>query len=439
MAKDKKYLPVTPYVGTRDFYPSDMKIRNWYYSKLRKVVELFGFEEIGGPILESFDVFAAKSGEEIVKEQVYHFEDKGHRHLAIRPEMTPTVARMVAAKIGQLRFPVRWYSIANFMRYERPQKGRLREFYQLNLDLLGDRSAESDLEVVLVAIEILKAFGADSTMFQVRLNNRKLFNQILTEFVKAEPSQLQHIYKAVDKKAKMSADKYQAWLRDSGLSDEQINKLNEVFSLELEELIAKLESPSEGADEIQSLFLRLKQAGVEEFCKYDFSVVRGLDYYTGNVFEVNDLNPENRRALFGGGRYDNLVGLFNSQEVSGVGFGFGDVTFQHFLEGHELIPENVVESGKVMIARFEEVDYGVYIELSKELRNAGIENFIFLGDNLKFKKQLQYAQKQGVSVVVLLGEDELKQNRVAVKDLATGKQEVVSRNELADYTTKNYL
>jgi len=439
MAKDKKYLPVTPYVGTRDFYPNDMKIRNWYYSKLRKVVELFGFEEIGGPILESFAVFAAKSGEEIVKEQVYHFEDKGNRHLAIRPEMTPTVARMVAAKIGQLRFPVRWYSIANFMRYERPQKGRLREFYQLNLDLLGDRSAESDLEVVLVAIEILKAFGANSTMFQVRLNNRKLFNQILAEVVKAEPSQLQQIYKAVDKKNKMSVEKYQAWLSDSGLSDEQINKLNEVFSLGLEELIAKLESPSEGAEEIQNLFLRLQQAGVEGFCEYDFSVVRGLDYYTGNVFEVNDLNPENRRALFGGGRYDNLVGLFTSQEVSGVGFGFGDVTFQHFLEGHNLIPENVVESDKVMIARFEEVDYRDYIELSKELRNAGIDNFIFLGNNLKFKKQLQYAQKQGVSVVVLLGEDELKQNRVAVKDLETGKQEVVSRNEVADYITKNYL
>ncbi len=433
----RSYLPAKPYIGTRDFYPDEMKFRNWYFSKMRQVVETFGFEEIGGPILESFDVFAAKSGEEIVRDQVYHFTDRGDRHLAIRPEMTPTVARMAAGKIGELRFPVRWYSIANFMRYERPQKGRLREFYQLNVDLLGDSQVKSDLEVILVAIELLKVFGADETMFQVKLNNRKLFNQVILEFIGVSPDQIQVISKAIDKKAKMSEDKYNSWLLESGLSKDQIIRLNEVFSLSLDDLVGHLEVPEEGAEEIKELFILLEQAGVSQYCRFDFSIVRGLDYYTGNIFEVNDLNPDNRRALFGGGRYDNLVGLFSSQAVSGVGFGFGDVTFQHFLEGHSLVSKDLLKSKKVMIAVFEGVDFSHYLKLSQELRQVGIGNFIFSGANLKFKKQLQYAQNQGISTILLLGDDELKVGKITIKDLETGKQVEVPRNEMIANLNQN--
>ncbi|OHD55919.1 MAG: histidine--tRNA ligase [Spirochaetes bacterium GWF1_51_8] len=427
----EKYLSTNPYIGTRDFYPEEMRVRNWFFSIMRKVAESYGYEEILGPILEPFDVFAAKSGEEIVKEQTYHFTDRGERHMAVRPEMTPTVARMTAAKLGELRMPVRWYSIANFMRYERPQKGRLREFWQLNLDLLGEKGLASDYEIVSVAVSLLKAFGADESMFKVKINNRRFYNDVMREVLKATPDEMKSISKAVDKRSKLPREKYEEWLKESGITQDKIDGLDRIFGMPLKELLGKIPSDSAGGRELNELFGLIEKTGLAPYCEFDFSIVRGLDYYTGNVFEVNDLNPENRRALFGGGRYDNLIGLFKNAEVSGIGFGFGDVTFQNFLEGHGLIPPEVHNNETVLITVFDDVEYAEYIKLSDELREKGIGSVIYSGENKKMGRQFQYAESAGMDFAVIMGGDELKAGKAIIKNLSLREQRETARNETA--------
>jgi histidyl-tRNA synthetase len=422
-----KFLPTNSYIGTRDFYPDDMRVRNWFFAKMRKVVESFGYEEMLGPILEPFDVFAAKSGEEIVNEQVYHFTDRGERHMAIRPEMTPTVARMVAAKSGEIRYPVRWYSIANFMRYERPQKGRLREFWQLNVDLLGESGLEYDYEILSVMVNLVKEFGADETMFKVKINNRRFYNDVMREVVNATPDEMKVISKAVDKRSKLPRDKYEEWLKDSGIPGAKIDRLEEVFGMSLSGLAGKLTGDSQGAKELTDLFGLIDKTGLAPYCEFDFSIVRGLEYYTGNIFEVYDLDPENRRALFGGGRYDNLIGLFKKAEVSGIGFGFGDVTFQNFLETHMLIPSDIHENNGVLITVFDDVDYSEYIRLSDELRVSGIKNTIYFGGNKKMGRQFQYAESMGIKFAIVMGGNELSEGKVIVKDMTTREQTEIKR------------
>lgn len=426
---NKTLLSTKPYIGTRDFYPNDMQLRNWFFSKMRNVVEGFGYNEISGPLVEMFDIFAAKSGEEIVKQQIYHLTDRGERHIAIRPEMTPTVARMVAAKMEEFRFPIRWYSIANFMRYERPQRGRLREFYQLNVDLLGVDDFKADLEIICLVIEIMKEFGADSSMFIVKINNRRLFNEVMQKIINIENSKIQTVSRIIDKRFKMPPDKYSDLLNNLGFTVKQIDKLEWLFNSGLEEITDKLVGASEGVREINELFDLLNRTGYGEYCEFDFSIVRGLDYYTGNVFEVYDRHPENRRALFGGGRYDDLIGLFKNKKVSGVGFGLGDVTFQNFVSAHGLIPRDSFSKNRVLITVFEDVPFEEYISISAELRKEGISNSIYLGNNMKFQKQLQYAEKEGYRMVIILGAKELNSQRVLLKNLDTREQFDFTRSE----------
>ncbi|NQU42376.1 histidine--tRNA ligase [bacterium] len=423
------FLATNPYKGTRDFYPEDMRLRNWFFSKMRDVVEQYGYEEYGGPILESFDLYAAKSGQELVNEQIYHFEDKGNRRLAIRPEMTPTVARMVASRINELAFPLRWYSIANLMRYERPQKGRLREHWQLNVDVFGEEGIHADFEILSLIVDLMQAFGADGGMYNLRISNRRFFNDVMREVLKAAPEQIHVISKAVDKRSKISEEEYRNWLADSGISPEQVAQLDKVFASSFEELCACLPADSRGVAELQGLFSLLEETGFNSFCEFDFSVLRGFDYYTGTVFEVFDTSPENRRSLFGGGRYDDLIGLFSKQAVSGIGFGFGDVTFQDFLQIHNLIPADLAATGEVMIATFEDTPYREYARLSSELRSAGIANNIYLDVSAKMKKQLTYAERKGFPVVVFLGRQEIEDGAVVIKHMARREQETVSRGE----------
>ncbi len=416
------FLSTQSYIGTRDFYPEDMQLRNWYFDKIRKVSHRFAYQEYYGPILESFDLFAAKSGDELVKEQVYHFYDKGERHLAIRPEMTPTVARMVAARLNDLRLPLRWFSIGNMMRYERPQKGRLREFYQLNVDLLGVEDTRADIEIMLFIIDLLKEFGADSSMFTIKVNNRRFFNSVVEHYLKAEPEYLTLISRAIDKKGKVPPEKYQEWLKDSGLSTDQITALNHVFTLSLDELISGLGHDAPGVNELSELFAAMKELGLSEYLVFDFSIVRGLDYYTGTVFEVFDLSPENNRALGGGGRYDNLVGLFKKEQVSGIGFGMGDVVFQDFLTTHHLIPSHVTQKSAVLITTFSEVPFLQYQKLAQTLHNAGIAATIYLGGSSQLKKQLQFAEKEMYPYVIVMGQDELDNQKLNLKSMQSGEQ-----------------
>ena len=425
-------LSTNPYKGTRDFYPNDMKLRNWFFGKIRAALELAAFEEYNGPMLESLDIYIAKSGEEIANEQTYNFTDRGGRRLAVRPEMTPTVARLVAGKINELNFPLKWFSIPNLYRYENPQRGRLREHWQVNVDIFGCESYEADLEVISTAISLLKVFDADSSMFKVHINNRRFFNDIIASIAETDAEGSRKVSKVVDKKNKIPREVYERELTALGLDADKIAQIDALYTMSVEEAAA-LCPESRGAKELIDLFAALKALSLDEYCVFDFGIIRGLDYYTGTVFEVLDEAPENNRAMFGGGRYDNLVGLFvKNTNVSGVGFGFGDVTLENFLVTHNLIPDIYTTGTKVLVTRFDDVPYSEYTAMVAKLRAAGIQSSMYIGTK-KFGKQLDHAIKGNYSHVVIMGSSEFENKEVKVKDLRTREEHTISADALVDF------
>lgn len=414
-------LSTQPYKGTRDFYPQEMRLRNWFFGVMRRVLETSAFEEYNGPMLESLDLYAAKSGEEIATKQTYNFVDRGERRLALRPEMTPTVARMVAAKMNDLVFPLKWFSIPNMYRYEAPQRGRLREFWQLNVDIFGCDTYEADLDCIVSAIEIMRAFGADETMFTVHINNRRFFNDVIGAITGGDADGAKAVSKVIDRKNKVPREVYERDLAALGVSAEQIDKIDSLYEMSVSDAAA-LCPESVGAQELLGLFAMLQKAGLDRYCVFDFGIIRGLDYYTGTVFEVFDNAPENNRAMFGGGRYDNLVGLFvKNAKVSGVGYGMGDVTLENFLVTHGLVPDFSADRAKVLVTRFEDVPYESYLALVSELHAAGVPATLYLGVK-KYGKQLEYAVKGGFTHTLTVGGDELAKGVVRLKNLTTREE-----------------
>ena len=428
-------LSTQPYKGTRDFYPAQMRFRNWFFGKIREVLEKSAYEEYNAPMLESFEIYAAKSGEELASTQTYNFMDRGDRHLAIRPEMTPSVARMVAAKMYDLNMPLKWFAIPNMYRCEAPQRGRLREFWQLNVDIFGCDGFEADMDVIESAINILRVFGADETMFKVHINNRRFFNDVICAISGADADGAKKVSKIVDKKNKIPREVYEKEMRELGLSDEQIAKIDALYTMSVEEATA-LCPDSVGAKELADLFSLLKETGLDKYCVFDFGIIRGLDYYTGTVFEVFDEAPENNRAMYGGGRYDNLVGLFvKNAKVSGVGYGMGDVTLENFLVTHNLVPDFSQGETKVLVARFNDVPYKEYINLTSSIRDAGTTCALYLGTK-KFGKQIDYAFKENYTHIVIMGGTEFENGVVKVKNLITREEVDVAISELGNYFTK---
>ncbi len=422
-------LSTQPYKGTRDFYPEDMELRNWFFGKVREVLALAAFDEYNGPMLESLDIYIAKSGEELACQQTYNFTDRGNRRLAVRPEMTPTVARLVAAKMQQLNMPLRWFSIPNLYRNEQPQHGRLREHWQINADIFGCNSYEADLEIINTAISLLLAFGADESMFIVRINNRRFFNDVIRAICNVETEQARKISKVIDRREKVRRDEYEKALTELGLDEQKIEQIEALYSMSVEEATA-LCPESQGSAELVALFTALKALGLDKYCKFDFGIIRGLDYYTGTVFEVFDKHPENRRAMFGGGRYDNLVGLFvKNANVPGVGFGCGDVTLEHFLRSHELIPASFGKKAKVLVTRFDDVAPEKYTAIARALRTSGIVASSYLGSK-KFGKQIEYAVKGNYTHIIIMGGSEEQSGIVKVKDLEKHSETEVRYAEL---------
>ena len=428
-------LSTKPYKGTRDFYPADMKLRNWFYGRIRSALELASFEEYNGPMLESLEIYIAKSGEEIANEQTYNFTDRGGRRLAVRPEMTPTVARLVAGRINELNFPLKWFSIPNLYRYENPQRGRLREHWQVNVDIFGCETYEADLEVISTAITLLKVFDADSSMFKVHINSRRFFNDVIAAIAGTDAEGSRKVSKVIDRKNKVPREVYEKELIALGLDEDKIAQIDALYTMSVTEAAA-LCPESQGAKELIDLFGAIDELGLSEYCVFDFGIIRGLDYYTGTVFEVLDTAPENNRAMFGGGRYDNLVGLFvKNAKVSGVGFGFGDVTLENFLVTHNLIPDIYSEGVKVLVTRFDDVPYGEYTKMVSELREAGVQSSIYIGSK-KFGKQIEYAVKGNYSHVVIMGGSELEAKQLKVKDLRTREEVTIDYDKLIEYFGK---
>jgi histidyl-tRNA synthetase len=423
-------LSKQPYKGARDFYPPDKRLQKYMFATWREVCERFGYEEYDAPILEPLEIYLAKTGQEIVKEQTYTFEDRGGRQVVIRPEMTPTVSRLVAARRQELAYPLRWYSIPNLWRYERPQRGRLREHWQLNVDIFGVAGVEAEYEVITLVDAMFKAFGADHGMYEIRLNSRQLMDDALGKYLGLAKREAHDVSKLIDRMAKMGHGKFIAAV-DGVLTAKQREKgvTEKLLSLlavkQLSELPPELKKHS-SAEELQTMLNMLSNAGIKNV-RFDVSLMRGFDYYTDIVFEVFDTHPDNNRSMLGGGRYDGLVGLFGVTPLPTVGFGWGDVTLANFLELHRLMPELKPETdayvalvGDVAVAARQPV---------AELRRRGLNVAVDLSGR-KLSDQLKTADKKSVGYVLVIGENELKTETYQLKNLQTGKAQTLKLPEI---------
>lgn len=413
MKERAKKLETSPYKGVRDFYPDDMWVQAYIFEIWSIVAESFGYERYDASVLEPSELFKVKSGDEIVSEQTYTFIDKGDREVSLRPEMTPSVARMVSAKRRELAFPLRWYSIPNLFRYERPQRGRLREHWQLNCDIFGVEDTAADVEIMLLADAVMRGFGAERSLYTIHVNH---MGALIEAFAALDIEENKHtpIRKLLDQKNKRAT------------FEADFEELAGISYGAFEETVAK----TAAAKTLRDVITELASYGVLNVV-VDPAIVRGQEYYTGIVFEVFDVASENNRAMFGGGRYDELMDLFGAEETPAVGFGMGDVTIRDFLLTHDLLPERPAKTD-LFIATFD-VSYIPHAQkLAERLREGGINVSV----NLTKKKvgdQLGLADRQGIPYALVLGEDELKSGTYTVKDLSTGKSETLTDEDIAHH------
>lgn len=413
---------ITAVRGTREFYPEEMAIRAWFYQKLQGISTSFGYQEYDGPFLEPLELYAAKSGEELVKEQSFVFPDRGGNLITLRPELTPSLARMVAQRQRQLSYPLRWWSFGPMWRYERPGKGRSREFFQWNIDLIGVESPEGDAELVAVAAIFLREVGLSPDQVQILVNNRRLIEDELLVIGIPEALHLD-VIRLIDRRDKMSADSWKTYALDTGLNATQFDSL--VLMLSQDDLWQK-------SDDLRRLFAVLKVLGIVDYVRFAPYIVRGLDYYTGTVFEAWDKDGE-FRAILGGGRYGNLVEAVGGTPISGVGFAMGDVVIPLVLEKFGCLPApEILMNPPVLVTIFNEETKLPAIQLAAELRASGIAVAVYPRVD-KLRKQLKYADRLMAPAVIIAGPDELAQNQVTVKDLRNRDQQTLPRSEVSAF------
>lgn len=416
-------LSTQPYKGARDFYPEDKRLQKHIFGVMRTVAERFGYEEYDAPILEPLELYLSKSSQEVVNEQTYTFTDRGDRQVSIRPEMTPTVSRMVAGRRQELAYPLRWYSIPNLWRYERPQRGRLREHWQLNVDLFGVPGLEAEHEIIQVADEVMQTFGAKRDMYVIKLNSRKLINTYLHDVLSLDNTQTPTLIRLIDRMHKLDQAEFIGQAdavfspsqRDAGASEQLFDFLK---AQSIDELPEQL-SGHESVQELKRLIELLRSTFITNL-EFDPTLMRGFDYYTDIVFEVFDKDPDNNRSMFGGGRYDGLVGLFGVEPVATIGFGMGDVTLQNFLESHGLLPELKSETD-LHVVLIDDV-YAKAQKILAELRDAGV-NVSVDTSGKKLDKQLKNASKKGANYVLIIGQKELEDEQFTLKNLSTSDEE----------------
>ncbi len=418
-------LSTQPYKGARDFYPEDMRLQKYIFNTWRAVAERYGFEEYDAPLLEPTDMYRAKTGEEIVNDQTYSFTDRGGREVTIRPEMTPSVARLVAARQQELPYPLRWYNIGTRWRYERPQRGRLREFYQFDADIFGVESIDAEFELIKMASNMMKAFKAQDDMFKIRINSRKLFSLLMGEFLSLGIEDSHKLSKLLDRKAKMTDDAFESQAKVI-LGDNTV-KLMELISVkDINELPSSVVE-SGLVEELRSLFAQLEAHEVTNF-EFDLTLMRGFDYYTGIVFEIFDTSPENNRSLFGGGRYDELTSIFDAPAVPAIGFAVSDAVITNFLETHQLLPA-FPSTTQVYIATVGDFDEQAQA-LASELRKEGINAAVDVTDR-KPATKIRQADKQDIGLVIFVGENEISEEKYTLKNLNSGDEQKLSVSDLA--------
>lgn len=409
--------------GTRDFYPEEMAVRTWLLGKVRKVSEQYGYEEYEGPFLERLDLYAAKSGDELVNQQSYVFKDRGGDEITLRPELTPTLARMVAQRQRELAYPLRWWSFGPFWRYERPQKGRTREFFQWNIDLIGVNSAEADAEMIAIAASLFKELGLGAEVVRIAVNSRRLMDAQFTR-LGIDSDMKKTVLRVVDRRDKLSEAEWKEYARGTGLTDAQIEGILE---------IQKNSALWQESEDLRRVFEILDRMGMRDYVEFDPEIIRGLDYYTGIVFEAQARSGG--RAIFGGGHYDNLVTAVGGDPLPGVGFAMGDVMISVILRENGLIPELKTAPAECFVTVFDEAGMPDAFAMAAELRLAGLKVAIY-PDSAKLQKQLKYADRLGIDFALIVGPDERAAGQVTVKDLKQGTQETIDRAQAAAFISE---
>lgn len=415
--------------GTRDFYPPLMARRNWIIDGWKKVSQRNGFEEYDGPIFELLQMYQIKSGQEIV-EQLFSLQDRGGRDLAIRPEITPTLARMVNQQINALPRPIKWFAVPRLCRAERPQKGRLREFFQWNVDIIGEDRADADAEIIFTTLDYLRTVGLTAKDVRAKISSRRLLAAVLTS-IGIPADRLDPIYAVLDKKPKLPTETFEALLAEQVPDKDQARKILDFMSLDSVEGIARIVEPNEAldkaTDELRGVLGVLNAMGVGEYCVFDPGIVRGLAYYTGVVFEVHDIAGE-LRAICGGGRYDNLLRDFGGPAVGATGMGMGDCVLEILLEQRGLldsqVPKRAIEYFvAVADPQFADAMYRVVAQIRSKGHSA---NFSYKQGGLS--KQLKEAAGQNAGKCVIVGQEYAQNRQLVVKNMAGGGQETVAED-----------
>ena len=418
-------IDLQPVKGTRDFFPDEMRLRNWLFEVWRNVSEQAGFEEYDTCVLEHEELYVRKTGDEISK-QLYSFEDKGGRRLSLRPEMTPSLARLVLQQEKSLSFPIKWFSMPQCFRYERMTKGRRREHFQWNADIIGQHEVVAEAEILMLLISACESMGLSTNDFRVFINDRRILNAILSQI---NVPQVLHseVMVIMDKRDKIPPEALSKMLEAMRMTTKQVGQLNEYLSKsDLEELRENLKN-TEGIEELQHLMKLMETAGYKNYLQFDISIVRGLSYYTGAVFEVN--SPEKQhRAICGGGRYDSLLSTYGGETVPAVGFGFGDVVVLDVLKELKRFPE-LPRKLDYTIIPFANEQIGIALKIAAELRLQGSTvdcNFSMK----KMKKMMQQAHESGAAKAILLFPDELSDDKVVIRDMQLHKQKPVRITDL---------
>lgn len=429
-------LSTQPYKGAHDYYPEEKRVQNYIFGVWATIAQRYGYEDYGAPMIEPYELYAAKTGQEIVNEESYLFTDRGGRQVMVRPEMTPSVSRMVAAKRQELAYPVRWYSIANFMRYQRPQRGRGREFWQLNADIFGVETIDAEVEIISMADEIMKAFGANSNMYSIKINSRHLVNFLMADYLELDVIQAQLMIKLFDRKDKIAPEEFRdqaAEIFDQDKVKDGLRKIGALFAAKTMGELPKVILESSAINQVQTLFTLLREHGVKS-ATFDIGLMRGLDYYTDIVFEVFDTNPENARSLFGGGRYDGLVGLFGVEPISAVGFAPGATTMQDFLETHKLLPKLSTKTEVYMVVLGDALKGAQ--KLAGRLRGERVNVEVDITGR-KLDKQIKTAVKKGIPFLLFVGQKELDEEMFTLKDVVKEKEHKLAFSRLVT-TIKDY-
>ena len=412
--------------GTRDFYPEDMRLRNWLFDNFDDAALLHGFQEYDAPVLESEELYTRKQGEEITQ-QLYNFKDKGDRKVALRPEMTPSLARMVMSRAGVLPMPIKWYSIPQCWRYERTQRGRGREHYQWNVDIWGTDAISADAELISVLVTFFKSVGLTEEDLVIKMSSRKVLEEVLGS-LGLEGDIFAKTCIIVDKMDKLPADVVSEQLGDLGLEKSAIQTIQSTLVIKdmnsLEEILGK---ESAAVTELTSLFSALEAYGISGWIEFDASIVRGLAYYTGPVFEAHDRAGE-LRAICGGGRYDKLLSTLGGKDLPATGFGFGDMVIMELLEEKGLVPELIGGVDDVVISLSPELRNAA-MSVATSLRNTGKSVDLVLEDK-RLKWAFKHAERSGAQRLVMVMPDEWKEGKVKIKDLESGEEIEVSVDSL---------